>query len=234
MKFKSLVSLAVLGVVLAGCNADFDGTLKVATPFSLTRPDSSTVNVSVNQSGTVTLSDKVEDDGTYRYALVLNGQKFYFSVPKENVDPSNNHAQADANATTQNIGLDALITPNTPVSSNVSNSNQFCPMTSNCWHIVSQQTTVNGTTTTAYVWNYSYDSGCPGMQSVQTETDYVADQLNVRFSDPSGKTVATFSGFGEQSSSEKVLGKSECVLNDHYTSSDFRPNYQPNGPYDYR
>jgi hypothetical protein len=212
------VSFAALAVVLVGCTADFDGTLKVATPFSLTRPDSTTVNVSVNQSGTVALSDKVEEDGTYRYALILNGQKFYFSVPKENVDPSNNHAQADANATTQDIGLDALITPSSPVSSSVNTSNQFCPMTSNCWHIVSQQTTVNGTTTTSYIWNYSYDSGCPGLQSVQTETDYVADLLNVKFSDPSGKVVATFSGFGEQSSSDKVLAKSACVLNDHNTS----------------
>jgi len=226
MKLNTFVlgSFAVIAFALVGCNDEFDGNLKVATPFSLTKPDGSTVNVSVDQSGSVLLSNKVQDDGTYRDALVLNGSKFYFSVAKENVDPSGNHAQADASVTTQNIGLDAVITPNTPVGS----------MTNTCWHIASQQTTVNGTTTTSYVWNYGYDSGCPGSQAVQTETDTVADQLNVKFTDPSGKLIANFSGFGEASSSDKVLGKSECVLNDHYTSVDFRPNYQPNGLYDYR
>jgi hypothetical protein len=233
-KYFSFFLVAVAACALTGCTDDFDGTLKVASPFSLTKSDGTKTNISLNQTGQVSLSNKVEEDGTYHDALILNNSQFNFSVAKGNVDPSGNHAQADANSTGQGIGLDAVITPNSPVSSETHITNEFCPMTNTCWHIVSQQTTVNGTTQTSYNWDYGYDNYCPGSQEVQIETDYIADQLNVKFSDASGKVVATFSGFGQESYTNKVVGSSQCMLNEHYISVDFRPNYQPTGPNDYR
>jgi hypothetical protein len=200
-KYFSFFLVAVAACALTGCTDDFDGTLKVASPFSLTKSDGTKTNISLNQTGQVSLSNKVEEDGTYHDALILNNSQFNFSVAKGNVDPSGNHAQADANSTGQGL---------------------------------SQQTTVNGTTQTSYNWDYGYDNYCPGSQEVQIETDYIADQLNVKFSDASGKVVATFSGFGQESYTNKVVGSSQCMLNEHYISVDFRPNYQPTGPNDYR
>lgn len=234
MKTNLFVSFAILGLVLVGCTSEYDGNLKITTPFTLTQADGNKINISVNQSASILLSNKVQDDGTYHDALVLNGSKFYFSVAKENVDPSGNHAQSDASVTGQGIGLDADITPNAPVNSVVNTNAQFCTVTNTCWYITSKQSTVNGTTTTTYDWAYGFNSACPGSQNVQVETDYFADQLNVKFTDSSGKLVANFSGYGEESFSNKVLSQTACALNEHYVSVDFRPNYVPNGPRDYR